>query len=43
VKQFAGWAKRGVPTIADTASGQMVGTAQARLCPPYAERNKNPA
>jgi hypothetical protein len=30
---FVGRAKRSVPTIAN--SGAMVGTAQARLCPPY--------
>ncbi|MGY3619021.1 hypothetical protein ACVJGD_005217 [Bradyrhizobium sp. USDA 10063] len=29
-----GWAKRSVPTI--TSEMRMVGTAQVRLCPPYA-------
>jgi hypothetical protein len=33
--KFVGWAKRSVPTI-HTDSRNMVGTAQARLCPPYA-------
>ena len=30
-----GWAKRSVPTIRTNGFGEMVGTAQARLCPPY--------
>jgi hypothetical protein len=32
-KNFVGWAKHSVPTILSAA--RMVGTAQARLCPPY--------
>src|SRR5262245_43529986 len=30
-----GWAKRSVPTVASELSERMVGTALARLCPPY--------
>src|SRR5882672_7762680 len=37
--QFVGWAKRSVPTFRDNALREMVGTAQARLCPPYEARN----
>ena len=31
---LVGWAKRSVPTHGEDA-GEMVGTAQGRLCPPY--------
>jgi hypothetical protein len=34
--QRVGWAKRSVPTIESNIA--MVGTAQTRLCPPYALR-----
>jgi len=33
---FVGWAERSEPTIDGNAPGWMVGTAHARLCPPYA-------
>ena len=33
---FVGWAKRSVPTnVSSEVTNEMVGTAQARLCPPY--------
>jgi hypothetical protein len=32
---IVGWAKRSVPTIQDDAVATTVGTALARLCPPY--------
>src|SRR6185437_9914858 len=35
--ETVGWAKRSVPTLAtDDRQRLMVGTAQGRLCPPYA-------
>src|SRR4030095_13388269 len=38
--EFAGWAKRSVPTL--PVGGKMVGTALARLCPPYDPRSLSP-
>src|SRR5829696_7852008 len=36
-----GWAKRIVPTIFQSQRIKMVGTAQARLCPPYESTSSN--
>ena len=40
-RSFVGWAKRSVPTILASRGSGLVGTAQARLCPPY-EASRSP-